>query len=270
MIAPQINEALQRKGWSITEAAAKAELDRSFVSRLAGGHSPPRTKKGRKNARHDERYPQLARILGLDESTFVDEVVRLQRGFTPSLGEESTEQTPADRLTQEVWSEVRDALPNDLLAIELPELIAVYNSAGLAGHAEAVRDSILGTFTGLARPNFAADPYLAETPGPRQLSGQSSDLNAMTNAMANAVPPRSMPAKAPARQAPVPKADEFQNMTRTEVASLFRRLGHAVSDAEVPIDARDRARLAGMYYALATRIVPSLRDAINLAKAAAR
>ncbi len=78
MIAEQLKAALRRKEWSITTAAKKSGVDRSFLSRLLSGQDPPRTRDGRETAEHDERYRNLAKALDLDVASFVATVVQVQ------------------------------------------------------------------------------------------------------------------------------------------------------------------------------------------------
>ncbi len=78
MIAEQLEAALRRKGWSISTAADKSGVNRSFLSRLVNGQDPPRSRSGHQTAEHDDRYRRLAEALELDG--FVESVARIQQG----------------------------------------------------------------------------------------------------------------------------------------------------------------------------------------------
>lgn len=81
MIAGILRTALNSRGWSVTEAAARSGIDRPFLSRLLNGQDPPRTRDGRRTAEHDDRYRKIAVALGLDDPDgFVEMVARIQRG----------------------------------------------------------------------------------------------------------------------------------------------------------------------------------------------
>lgn len=80
IVASQLKNAIRRKGWSISQTAEECEVDRSFLSRLLGGGSPPRVRSGRLTAEVDERYQRLADKLALDDpDSFIEAVVRAQR-----------------------------------------------------------------------------------------------------------------------------------------------------------------------------------------------
>jgi transcriptional regulator with XRE-family HTH domain len=80
MIADQLKAALRGKKWSISEAASKSDVSRSFLSRLLSGQGPPRTRSGHQTAEHDERYRSLAETLDLpDPSGFIQIVAHAQQ-----------------------------------------------------------------------------------------------------------------------------------------------------------------------------------------------
>ena len=71
------------KGLTVTAFAKKAEVQRSFLSRLLNHGKPPRERTGRKPAREDTRYNSLAEVMGLSDEekvTFIQKVEALQDG----------------------------------------------------------------------------------------------------------------------------------------------------------------------------------------------
>jgi transcriptional regulator with XRE-family HTH domain len=77
MVVSLIRDALAEKGWSVSEAATELGVERTFFSRLANGHRPPKTRGG-KSPRQDERYRRIAEGLGIDREAFLTAVEQLQ------------------------------------------------------------------------------------------------------------------------------------------------------------------------------------------------
>ncbi len=79
-IGSLLKDAIEKKGWSITEAAREIDVDRSFLSRLLSGSPPPRKLTGsRTTAGPDDRYQKIARTLELNEDSFLERVTVEQR-----------------------------------------------------------------------------------------------------------------------------------------------------------------------------------------------
>ncbi len=70
------------QGLSVTAAARKANVDRTFLQRLVRGARPPKSREGRMTAEHDPRYAQLRDSLGLGEA-FIEIVKAEQIGRKP-------------------------------------------------------------------------------------------------------------------------------------------------------------------------------------------
>ncbi len=78
--------ALSERNWSITEAALKIGVDRSFLSRVLSGKYLPRKLKGSRSiGEPDERYKRIATALKLDEKEFLGTVTREQQSRSSRL-----------------------------------------------------------------------------------------------------------------------------------------------------------------------------------------
>lgn len=121
MIAEMLKTALYDKGWSISQAASESRVDRSFLSRLTTGKTPPRSRKGRQTADLDDRYRRIARALGLDVEDFIQEVARAQRRAETAAVERALPslrgQLPDplvkhfNSLCRSFWNRVREVVP---------------------------------------------------------------------------------------------------------------------------------------------------------------
>ncbi len=78
-IADLLQKAVAQKGWSVTEAANRIGVERSFLSRLLAGKTPPKKREGsRSTGRPDARYIKIAKTLGLNEEEFLKAVAERQ------------------------------------------------------------------------------------------------------------------------------------------------------------------------------------------------
>lgn len=78
-IAKLLQDAVDKKRWTISRAARETKVDRSFLSRLLSGKEPPRKKEDSRNViEPDDRYRRLAVTLALEESVFLTAVANAQ------------------------------------------------------------------------------------------------------------------------------------------------------------------------------------------------
>lgn len=157
MISEQLRSALRRKGWSITAAAKKSGVDRSFLSRLLSGQDPPRTRDGRQTAEYDERYWNLAKALDLDAVSFVQAVGRVQKSHPAVL--------PASILLHARHSRFKDQIDKNRPLRHKPDLVRLMSDCLVAAvgtrRAKALTQEVLDLLGGSPPPrSFKKQPYV--------------------------------------------------------------------------------------------------------------
>lgn len=107
-VAERLRTAMGEQGLDITSLASRANVDRSFLSRLLGGGPPPRSREGRETC--DDRYRRLGSSLGLGED-FLRDVGAEQSAH---VGHEAHD-PQVERLLQltasAIWSQTHEDLP---------------------------------------------------------------------------------------------------------------------------------------------------------------
>jgi len=157
MIAEQLKAALRRKEWSITAAAEKSGVDRSFLSRLLSGQDPPRTRDGRETAEHDERYWNLAKALDLDAASFVATVARVQKSQPAVL--------PVSNLLNDRHSRFKNQIDKNRPLRHKPDLVRLMSDClsaivGLS-RAKVLTKEVLGRLgSSPPPPSFMKQPYV--------------------------------------------------------------------------------------------------------------
>jgi hypothetical protein len=128
-----LQNGIERKGWStITEAAEKIGIERTFLSRLLKGE-PPRWRRGgsRSKVEPDERYQRMARKLDLGEE-FLEAVARELKARSPK-GRKAPE-------SQRAKTAVPQAIFDDDLGRRYPDLWRLVEAHGeLRGESALLR-----------------------------------------------------------------------------------------------------------------------------------